>query len=94
VSLYVAFCDLLDCTKDLASILGIVDVRDVAAVDREAAFPPRRDSASRRSSPTIATNCWTVAPLPAANALFVFQSSILVFSVRTPPVKGHRSAGN
>ena len=43
VCLHVTFRNRFNCTKGLASILGIVDVRDVAAVDPEVAFAPRRD---------------------------------------------------
>src|SRR5436190_9888820 len=40
------------------------------------AFAPRCDISSRLS-PTVATNSWTVAPFPAANPSFAFQSAVV-----------------
>lgn len=54
MSLCITFCDLLDFAKGLTSILGVVDVRDVTAIDSEMAFTPRRDF---RLQFVIAQNC-------------------------------------
>jgi hypothetical protein len=94
VRLHVTFRNRLNCTKGLSSILGIVDVRNVAAVDPEAAFPPRRYF---RFKTVVAHDCDKLLDgsafscgqrairLPVQHSR-VFRSNAAV--------KGHRSAGN